>query len=87
LSIAEGTFARSLNVGQTNFLRIDDQGPIIEGSHTFGLTVDLAVKLIKPTKWGDSKGVYMRDMELEIVEDATWGHALQITSITDLATL
>ena len=87
LSIAEGTFARSLNVGQTYFVRIDDQGPIIEGSHTFGLTIDMAVKLIKPTKWGDSKGVYMRDMEFEIVEDLTWGHALQITSITDLASL
>lgn len=87
LSIAEGTFARSLNVGQTYFLRIDDEGPIIEGSHTFGLMIDMAIKLTKPTKWGDSKGVYMRDMEFEIVEDATWQHALQITSITDLATL
>lgn len=87
LSIAEGTFARSLNVGQTYFLRIDDQGPIIETTHTFGLTVDMAVKLTKPTKWGDAKGVYMRDMELEMVEDATWGNALIITSITDLATL
>lgn len=87
MAIAEGTFSRSLNVGQTYFLRIDDQGPIIEGSHTFGLTVDLAVKLTKPTKWGDGKGVYQRDMQFELVEDLTWNNALIITSVTDLATL
>jgi hypothetical protein len=87
MTVAEGTFARSLNVGQTYFLRIDDEGPVIETTHTFSLMMDMAIKLIKPTKWGDSKGVYMRDMDFEMVEDATWGNALIITSVCDLATL
>src|SRR5487761_2069349 len=87
LTVAEGTFARGLAVGTTYFLRIQDQGPLIELTDYFLMQVDLAVKLTKPTKYGDAKGVYMRDMDFEIVEDATWNAAMIITSISDLATL
>lgn len=48
---------------------------------------DLAFKLTKINPYSDSKGVYMRELDGVVTEDATWGHALMITSQTGIATL
>lgn len=48
---------------------------------------DLAFKVSKIAAFKDTKGIYAREVTGTIMEDATWGHALQLTSQTKEATL
>lgn len=50
-------------------------------------TAELALKLMGKSPWANKGSVYARDFDFTIVEDATWGHGLQITSMTGLASL
>lgn len=51
--------------------------------HTFWH--DMAIKIGQPSEWGDSDGIYMIEWDCGIFEDATWGHAHQVT-LTNLLT-
>lgn len=48
---------------------------------------DFAIRLMKPSPLKDVKGVYGRELEFVVVEDSTWGNAMQITSQTAEASL
>lgn len=50
-------------------------------------TVDLALKLMNKAAWGNKNSVYARDFDFDIVEDATWGHGLMLTSMTAMSAL
>jgi hypothetical protein len=50
-------------------------------------TADIACKLMNKAAWGNKNSVYARDFDFTIVEDATWGHGLMLTSMTAMATL
>lgn len=96
LQVAESAWARTLESdldgGATRFLRIETVGQQIEpdsgnGATNFTHQVDVACQMLKKGKYGDAGGIYMREFELQIVEDATWAKAFQITNITDTAAL
>ena len=94
IDIAETPLSRTLDAamstGTVYFLRVNAQGAQIAGSSPTAynlLNVDMAIKLTKKDKWQDHQGVYMRTWTFEIVEDATWGHALMITSQSSIATI
>lgn len=94
ITFYEGSVARpiiaSLKTGSTYFLRIDAQGPLIETgtpNEYYMARRDMAIKLLKNAPLKDSKGIYGRELQFVIVEDATWGKALVLTSQTKEATL
>lgn len=84
------TILDGLLAGDTKFLRIEDQGPLIEvGTPNvyFLHQTDIAVQLSAVDAWKNDGEVFALDLTLDIVGDATWGHGLMITSVTNLATL
>jgi hypothetical protein len=46
---------------------------------------DMALKVVKPNPFSDSKGVFAEEWDFEIVEDATWGNAQKVL-VTNLLT-
>lgn len=80
----------NLKLGQTYFLRVDALGNLIEATtpnYFWSLKSDMAFKVTDITAWGDMKNVWGRTITGDIVEDTTWGKALNFTSITSEASL
>lgn len=91
LTLGESSVTRAListlKSGNTQFLRISNQGAIIESTIHFLHQVDAAMQLTGISAYKNDGEVYAYDVDFTVVGDSTWGHAMQITSITDLATL
>jgi hypothetical protein len=91
LDLAESSVTRAivaaLKAGGTYFLQVNCQGPLTESGQNYMLNTDLAFQVTGIDKYADSKGVYMRTISGKIVYDATWTHALRMTSQTLLATV
>lgn len=83
------TINNSLVLGNTYFLRIDCQDSVnsIETGHAFTADFDFALELTQKSAFGDQDSVLFRTFTFRVVEDATWGKASQITSITDTVSL
>lgn len=86
-SAAIRTVVNNMLAGATYFLRVDNQGPLIEGSITQQHRADIAIQLQSMTEYKNANSVYARDLTCVMVHDATWGHSFMLDSITDLATL
>lgn len=77
--------------GKTQFVRIESIGPrIYDGATTdqfYTLRWDFAVKVSEPGEKSDEDGVYAIQPELQVVHDAAWGKASQVTVINKVAAL
>ena len=69
------------------FIRVEGTGAEIESGLPFLFTYDVCagIKTVSPDD--DEDGVTTVSYELEMVNDATWGRALALTSVNDIATL
>jgi len=79
--------------GRTMFVRIAAEGPVIyEGATAdddvrYALAWDFAVKVSEPGEKSDEDGVYAIQPTLQVVHDAAWGRATQITVTNTVAAL
>lgn len=78
--------------GTTQFVRIEAFGPVIYNQGAalntrFMLRWDFAVKVLEPGEKSDEDGVYAIAPTLQVVHDATWGRASQVTVINKVAAL
>lgn len=89
-------FLDQFRAGQTKFLRIEAEGPVIASTADFpGLTADVryllrwdfAVKVDEPGDMSDEDGVYAINPTLTVVHDATWGKATEVTVVNKVAAL
>lgn len=60
------------------FLRIESIGPIIESTHAYRFTWDLAVRVSDISDFSDEDGVYAVEYTLAVQHDATWGRAMRV---------
>lgn len=89
-SSAIRTIIDALTSGATKFFRIQDQGPLIEATtpnYYFLHQADMAIQLSAIDAWKNDGEVFALDLTFDIVGDTTWGHGLQITSVTNLTSL
>lgn len=79
----------NLRNGATKFLRIEAIGDLIPGATTatYQFTLDMAVKISDTGGFSDADGVYAIEFTGLGVEDSTWGKALEITVVNDIAAL
>lgn len=85
---AEGlAWAGLFRTGQTKFLRIQAEGPVIDGTVRYLFQWDLAVKVLEPGEQSDEDGLYAIAPSLQIVHDNTWGRASQVTVVNTVAAL
>jgi hypothetical protein len=77
----------SLQVGSTQFLRVEAVGAVIDADNTINNTIthDMAIKIGKPNTFSDNDGVFAIEWDCPIVEDPTWGMAQQFV-VTNLIT-
>lgn len=77
--------------GATQFVRIEATGPAIysDGDTTvnYRLTWDFAVKTLEPGEKSDEDGVYAIQPTLQVVHDAAWGKASQVTVVNTVPSL
>lgn len=74
--------------GTTEFLRVEATGTVIEaGSIKYKMTWDMAAKIDSISPFADKNGVYAYDIGYDIVHDATYTRALQVTVINALTSL
>lgn len=73
--------------GTTIFARLKATGAVIDSAIPYSLTYDTAllVKSVSPDE--DEQGVTVVTFETEMMKDPTWGKALQITVVNDVATV
>lgn len=89
-SSAIRTLLDDLMGGATRFLRIENVGALIDSGtpdYYFTHNADIAFQITSLAARKNDNEVYAVDVTADIVGDPTWGHAFQITSITDQATL
>lgn len=78
----------TLRNGDTKFLRIEAIGANIGATATpYRFTLDIAVKVSDTNGFSDQDGVYAIEFSGLGVHDDTWGKALDITVVNDIATL
>lgn len=80
-------FLANARAGDTRFVRLKATGPLIAGSSSYSLTIDMAAKFGRPDPYSDQDGVYAIGHNWMLVHDATWGKALTATMITTVASL
>jgi len=80
-------FLTDLRAGTNKFVRIEYTGALIETVYPYKLTIDACIGFSKPPKKGDSDGVLTREWDFDIMYDATWGKAVEVTLQNTLATL
>lgn len=78
------TWVRS---GETKFIRINNVGPIIEGTTPYSFNMDMAFQVAEASELKDVDGVMGITWTFTGTYDATWGHAMQITVVNKLASL
>lgn len=83
-------FLDDFRAGATKFVRIEATGPEI---YSGGIVVkhrlrwDFAVKVLEPGEKSDEDGVYAVQPNLQVVHDATWGHASTVEVINTVASI
>jgi len=78
----------TLRTGDTKFLRIEAIGGVIgTTAEPYRLTIDIAIKISDTGGFSDQDGVYAIEFTGLGVNDGVWDKALQITMVTDAATL
>lgn len=75
------------NSGQTVFVRIEALGALIDATNPYRFRCDAAVQVGGVGDFGDSGGAHTGEYTLEVVDDAGWGKAWEITVQNNLATL
>lgn len=80
-------FLANVRAGDTRFVRILATGPLIAGATNYKMQIDMAAKFGTPREFTDSNGVYAIEYPWNLVHDATWTRALQVTLINLQATL
>lgn len=80
-------WAGLFRTGQTKFLRIHAEGPVIAGEVRYLFQWDLAVKVLEPGEQSDEDGLYAIAPSLQIVHDPTWGRATQVTVVNTVASI
>lgn len=76
--------------GQTQFVRIESQGPqIYDGATPVNMLFqwDFAVKVSEPGELGDEDGIYALHPTLQVVHDPGWGRATRVHVINTVASL
>lgn len=81
-------YLQALRAGQTKFLRIRATGPTIAGGpEKYSLSIDMAVKISESGGFSDEDGVYAIEWTFGGIYDGTWGKALSIEVMNDVAAL
>ncbi len=80
-------YLSDFRAGNTIFLRAEALGPVIASAIPYRITIDLALKIKRFTPDEDEAGVKVATWETEFTKDSTWGRALQIEVVNDVATV
>jgi hypothetical protein len=74
-----------LQSGTTYYLRVSALGAVIDTAINNTFQHDMAIKVGKPSTYGDDQGVFAIEWECTIVEDFSWGKS-QLFTVTNLLT-
>jgi hypothetical protein len=77
----------TLRAGATKFLRAKWEGATIETTYKYMLQIDMAVKVTGISDFSDEDGVFALEWSLTNAYDATWGKALEVTVVNQVAAL
>lgn len=76
-----------LRDGSTKWIRVEAEGPTIEGAYKHKLTMDFPVKISELGDMSEQEKLWVIQFGLQPIHDATWGKAMNIEIITSLASL
>lgn len=71
----------------TIFARLKATGPVIDTAIPYSYTHDMALGIKSMSPDEDESGVTVVTMECELTKDSTWGKALEIVVVNDVATV
>jgi len=77
----------TLRAGSTKFLRAKWEGATIETTYKYLFQVDMALKVTGISDFSDEDGVFALEWEMTDAYDATWGKALEVTVVNQVAAL
>lgn len=83
-------FLSYLRAGTTRFIRLEANGAIIgtgPSTTTYQLRFDMAVKVREMGDYSEEDGVFVSPFTFEMVHDATWGRAHQVSVTNTTAAL
>ena len=88
-AIAESSdFIDAFRDGRTKFVRIEAKGNVLTAGTppvTELFRIDVALKMTTPGQQQDIDGVYGWKPQFVVVQDGTWGKAIELTVINDVA--
>jgi hypothetical protein len=77
----------NMRAGTSVYCRIEATGPIIETTVAHRLRIDMALKVVEAPTRGDSDGLSTLEWGFGIFDDPSFGGAIKVQVITNLATL
>lgn len=77
----------ALRAGTRQYVRYEAIGPLIEGTIHYRFTIDMAVNITRPGAVRPMNGVFTRQFQGQVMDDAVWGQAMQITVVNTLPSL
>jgi hypothetical protein len=79
----------NMREGASKFIRIGAISETMIGvtSTPYSLTIDAALKVKSVSEFSDEDGVYAVEWTFDVVHDATWGKATEITPVCSLTAL
>lgn len=77
----------SMRIGETQFIRINATGSLIETTTYYNVQIDAAFVVSDVTPFSDEDGVFAVEWTGTMVYDPTWTRATQITVINELTAL
>lgn len=81
-------YVSDLRNGDKKYIRVEAIGPVaLEATIYPTLTIDMCASVSNVGAFADKDGIYAYEITWEIVEDATWNHACEITLINSLTAL
>lgn len=80
-------FLANVRAGDTRFVRIRANGPLIAGASSYTFTIDMAAKFGTPSQYRDEQGVYAIEYPWNLMHDPGWTRAMQVTLITTVSAL
>lgn len=81
------TMLNQMRDGSTKYMMIRSIGKVIGGALHYQWDMLSAIKVTEHGGFSDQDGVYAAEYTVSIVDDAVWGHAMQVTVTNNIATL
>lgn len=80
-------FLTNARNGTKRFIRLEATGPIIEDAFNYSIVIDMCVLVTEIESYESHDGLYVLPVTFSLAYDPTWGKAMEITVLNDVAAL